>query len=309
MANERVRSLPPINTLMAFEAAGRLGSFSEAADELALTQSAVSQQIRKLEERVEQRLFFRKGSGVRLTAAGGLLFETVSKMLGELAAGFDRIEPYKNEDSALLVCPADFAHGWLMTRLGDLRLTRRAVEIWVITRTEPRAIDRIDVDLIVSRRPIHTADVECVPLLDDQSIAICGRSLAPRLAKLSFPAVVERAPLLMLEDEPDWGGFLRDSRLRDKRLNRVATIDSSVLLIGAVERDLGVAYVSNVLAIAALQEGRVIRLPAIPSTARPRLWLMRTRLKPRTPVADFAFNWLRDAAAVDAASMEQCSPR
>jgi LysR family transcriptional regulator, glycine cleavage system transcriptional activator len=302
VANERVRSLPPINTLMAFESAARLGSFSEAADELALTQSAISQQIRKLEDLVEQRLFFRKGSGVRLTAAGGLLFETVSKMLGDLAAGFDRIEPYKNEDSALLVCPADFAHGWLMARLGDLHRIRRAVEVWVITRDEARAIDRIDVDLIVSRRPIHTADVESVPLLEDKSIAVCGRGLAARLAKLPFPAVVERAPLLMLEDEPDWGGFLRDRRLRGKRLNRVATIDSSVLLIGAVERDLGVGYVSNILALTALQEGRVIRLPAIPSTSRPRLWLMRTRLKPRTPVADFAFNWLRDTAAGDVGS-------
>jgi LysR family glycine cleavage system transcriptional activator len=290
---------------MAFESAGRLGSFSEAADELSLTQSAISQQIRKLEDLIEQRLFFRKGSGVRLTKAGGLLFETISKMLGDLAAGFDRIEPYKNEDSALLVCPADFAQGWLMARLGDLHRIRPAVEVWVITRDEARAIDRIDVDLIVSRRPIHTADVESVPLMEDKSIAVCGRGLAPRLAKLPFPAVVERAPLLMLEDEPDWGGFLRDRLLRGKQLNRVATIDSSVLLIGAVERDLGVGYVSNVLAITALQEGRVIRLPAIPSTPRPRLWLMRTRLKPRTPVADFTFNWLRDTAALDIASTEQ----
>ena len=305
MANEHGRSLPPINMLMAFESAGRLGSFSEAADELSLTQSAISQQIRKLEDLIEQRLFFRKGSGVRLTKAGGLLFETISKMLGDLAAGFDRIEPYKNEDSALLVCPADFAQGWLMARLGDLHRIRPAVEVWVITRDEARAIDRIDVDLIVSRRPIHTADVESVPLMEDKSIAVCGRGLAPRLAKLPFPAVVERAPLLMLEDEPDWGGFLRDRLLRGKQLNRVATIDSSVLLIGAVERDLGVGYVSNVLAITALQEGRVIRLPAIPSTPRPRLWLMRTRLKPRTPVADFTFNWLRDTAALDIASTEQ----
>ena len=242
---------------------------------------------------------------MRLTKAGGLLFETISKMLGDLAAGFDRIEPYKNEDSALLVCPADFAQGWLMARRGDLHRIRPAVEVWVITRDEARAIDRIDVDLIVSRRPIHTADVESVPLMEDKSIAVCGRGLAPRLAKLPFPAVVERAPLLMLEDEPDWGGFLRDRLLRGKQLNRVATIDSSVLLIGAVERDLGVGYVSNVLAITALQEGRVIRLPAIPSTPRPRLWLMRTRLKPRTPVADFTFNWLRDTAALDIASTEQ----
>lgn len=298
MANTRLADSPPLKTLMAFEASGRLGSFSEAADALSLTQSAVSQQIKKLEAFVGQRLFFRKGSGVRLTAAGDLLYETVSSTLEQLRAGFDRIEPYKNKDSVLLVCPGDFAHGWLIPRLSDMRKHRPSVEVWVITRREVREIDRIDVDLIVSRRPIHTADVECVPLLEDASVAICGRGIASRLSRASFPAVVERAPLLLMETEPEWGGLLRESRLRGRKLVRAATIDESSVLLDAVERDLGIGYVSRVLADSALRSGRVVPLPAVPSTSRPRLWLMRTRLKPRTPIADFAFNWLREVAAL-----------
>ena len=295
-SNTRVATAPPLKTLMAFEASGRLGSFSEAADELSLTQSAVSQQIKKLENFAGQRLFFRKGSGVRLTAAGELLHETVKGMLEQLGAGFDRIEPYKNQDSVLLVCPVDFAHGWLMSRLAHMRKLRPAVEVWVITRREVREIDRIDVDLIVSRRPIHTADVECVPLLEDSSVAICGRELAASLTRATFPAVLGRAPLLLLEDEPDWGGMLHKSRLKDRRLLRAATIDDSCVLLDAVERNLGIGYVSRILADSALAAGRVAALPAIPATSRPRLWLMRTRLKPRTPIADFAFNWLREAS-------------
>jgi LysR family glycine cleavage system transcriptional activator len=296
------RALPQTSTLTAFEAAGRLGSFSEAADALGLTQSAVSQQIRKLEELVGQRLFFRKGTGVRLTGAGELLFATVAKTLGDLAAGFDRIEPYKNQDSVLLACPPDFARGWLAARLGSLRERKPAVEVWVVTRTEFLEIDRIDVDLIVSRRPIHTADVECVPLLEDRSIAVCGAGLAPRLLRLPFPAVVERSPLLMLESEPEWGGLLRDARLRRRKLNRAATIDDSSVLMDAVENGLGVGYVSSVVAGAALRAGRVVVLPAVPTTSRPRLWLMRTRLRPRAPVADFAFTWLLESAARDSGS-------
>jgi LysR family glycine cleavage system transcriptional activator len=296
LSNDRIDSAPPLKTLAAFEAAARLGSFSQAADQLSVTQSAVSQQIRKLEDFVAQKLFLRKGGGIRLTAAGELLYESVRATLQQLRAGFDRIEPYKNQDSVLLVCPPDFAQGWLTPHLVQMRRQRPTVEIWLITEREVREIDRIDVDLVVSRRPIHTADVECVPLLEDAGVAVCGRELAPRLARLPYPAVLERQPLLFLESDPDWGGLVRHDRLRGKKLLRAATIDNPQVLLEAVQRGVGIGYVSRVAAGSALHEGRVIELPAVPAQSRPRLWLMRSRLKPRTPVADFAFKWLRELA-------------
>jgi len=80
----------PFAGLVAFEATARLGSMSAAADELDLTQSAVSQRVLKLEAHVGQRLFVRQGHGVRLTGAGELLMETAADTLQRLRAGLAR---------------------------------------------------------------------------------------------------------------------------------------------------------------------------------------------------------------------------
>ena len=286
----------PFPGLVAFEATARLGSMSAAADELDLTQSAVSQRVLKLEAHVGQRLFVRQGHGVRLTGAGELLMETARDTLQRLRAGFARIEPYRDKDSLLLACPPDFAHGWLMPRLQALRTLHGGLEVWLMSDAEMSAIDRIDVDLIVSRRALQGADVECVPLLADRAVAICGPRTAPTLAGLGFARLVDKAPLLFLESAPEWGGVLPPAGPKSRR-RRAATIQDERLLLEAVEHELGVGYVSELLAAGSLCAGRSVRLDAVPATPRPPLWLMRSRLAARTPMADRVFAWLREQVA------------
>jgi len=293
-------SLPPFKYLIAFEAAARLGSFSKASEELSLTQSAISQQLLKLEELLGQNLFFRNGKGVTLTAAGELLYETVGETLSRLSAGIGRIEPYKSRDSVLIACPPDFAHGWLMPRLGNLKSKLKSIypdiEVWLMTEKEVREIDRIDVDLIISRRPIHTADVECVALLEDAAIGICGKKTAQHIRHFNYPKVLEKAPLLLLESEPAWGGRLAEDALKSLQLTRGATIEDSRILLEAVIQELGIGFVSNVLARQALKDEKVEALTQIPTKPLPRLWLMRSKLRPRTSVVNDVFNWLLDAS-------------
>jgi LysR family glycine cleavage system transcriptional activator len=291
--------MPPFRSLVAFDAAARLGSFSRAAEELSLTQSAISQQLLKLEELLGQSLFFRRGKGVALTAAGELLHETVRETLARLAAGLDRIEPYKSRDSVLVACPPDVAQGWLLPRMPHLRRQLPGVEFWLITERSVREIDRIDVDLVISRRPIHTADVECTPLLEDYAIAICGAALWPDLRRAPYPKILEQAPVLLLEAEPAWAGRLAGSELQGTRVVRSATMDDSRLLLEAVARNLGIGYISHALAQHALHRGEVHMLPQVPTQSRPRLWLMRTRLAPRTAFANQAFRSLLAAAKDD----------
>lgn len=282
----------PFRSLLAFEATARLGSVSRAADELNLTQSAVSQRVLKLEAHVGQRLFLRQGRGVKLTGAGELLLQTLQGTLAQLRAGLARIEPYRNKASLLLACPGDFAHGWLLPRLAELRALHPALEVWLMPEREITAIDRIDVDLVVSRRPLHRADVECATLLEDERIAVCGPRLASTLAREPFPRVLAKAPLLLLEVEPEWGGRLADSALRTLTLRRAATIQDERLLLDAAEHEPGIAWLSAVLAADALARGRVVRLAQLGSAPRERLWLMRSTLTPRTPLANLAFERL-----------------
>ena len=286
------RREPPFPGLVAFEATARLGSMSAAADELDLTQSAVSQRVLKLEAHVGQRLFVRQGHGVRLTGAGELLMETATDTLQRLRAGFARIEPYRNKQSLLLACPDDFAHGWLMPRLEALRAAHGGLEVWLMSEHDITAIDRIDVDLVVSRRPLQGADIDCVPLLQDRAVAVCAAALADRLRGVAFPKVLDKAPLLFLESAPEWGGVVPPAAARAAR-RRAATIQDERLLLEAAERGAGIAYVSQVLAADALARGRCVRLAQVPASPRPPLWAMRSRLTPRTPMADRVFDWLR----------------
>jgi LysR family glycine cleavage system transcriptional activator len=169
---------------------------------------------------------------------------------------------------------------------------------------EVAAIDRIDIDLIVSRKPLHAPDIECLPLLEDRAIALCGPQTALAVGATAFPALLERAPLLFLEDEPQWGGLLAGvtsstsgpTGAAPLRIRRGATIQDERLLLEAAELDLGVAYLSQVLAGASIERGRTLHLPQVPSLARPRLWLMRSRLTPRSGVVNRAFDWLLAAA-------------
>ena len=300
MNSANTRADLPFAGLVAFETTARLGSFSRAADELHLTQSAVSQRVLKLEAHVGQRLFVRHGQGVRLTGAGELLLATTREVLERLRVGFERIEPYRSKDSLLLACPYEAAHGWLLPRLEALRALRQGLEVWLMSEREFAGIDRVDVDLIVSPRPLHRDDVQCVPLLDDAAVAVCGPRTAERVDALPFPRLLEKAPLLLLESEPDWAGLLRSDACRRLRLKRAATIQDERLLLDAVEREAGIARLSWVLADDAIATGRVVRLPQVPTAPRPRLWLMRSTLTPRTPLANRAFDWLLAQAGAPA---------
>lgn len=287
---------PPLNNLVAFDAAARLRSFSKAAAELGITQSAVSQQVQRLEAHLGQQLFLRTGSGVKLTAAGEILAATVRETLARLARGLGQIEPYRNKDSVILAVPADFAHGWLAPRMSALQSLTPEFEVWLIVSKEMREIDQVDVDLVVSRRPIHTADVECVPLMDDEAVAVCSPRLARRYGRLAPARLLEKAPLVFLEDEPNWGGLMTPKASGPVQVIRGATTDDPRVLLDAVEADCGVGFLPRVLCAAALEAGRVVHLPQVPPKSLPRLWLMRSRSPQRTPFVSGAFAWLRAAA-------------
>lgn len=290
------RRLPPLQSLLAFEAAARLGGLSRAAVELSLTQSAISHQIQHLETWVGQPLFRRIGRGVKLTAAGELFCETVRSTLKTLRDGRERIEPYRNPDSVILACSAHFAAGWLMPRLPTLKAQHPTLEIWLITQEEIREIDRIDVDLVVAPQALENAETECVALLDDRAIAVCGKQTARRMKALPLAQVMAEAPLLIEERRPDWAPWLPEYRLQGMQPLRGLTMDDPRLLLNAAEQELGIAMVSQLQADAALKQGRVVQLPQVPPFPLPGLWLMRSRLASRTPAVEIAFEWLRAAA-------------
>ncbi len=281
--------LPPLQSLLAFEAAARLGGISRAAVELSLTQSAITHQIQNLEAWVGQQLFSRVGRGVKLTAAGELFSQTVRATLKTLRDGRERIEPYRNQDSVLLACPPDFASGWLMSRLRLLRAQYPTLEVWLLTQDELREIDRIDVDLILSTQELKGPETHSQEWRADHAVAVCGPETAAQLLPLPFAQAMVAAPLITDEHFPEWAPWLEAHALPTQR---GITLEDTRLRLQAAEDELGIAMVSQLVADAALRGGRVVALPQIPTFALPSRWLSKSRLAPRTPAVEIVFDWL-----------------
>ncbi|CAE6733120.1 LysR substrate-binding domain-containing protein [Paraburkholderia aspalathi] len=287
-----MRRLPPLQALLAFDAAARLGSFTRAAQELALTQSAISHQIQQLEEWAGVPLFRRIGRGVELTAAGLLFAQTVTSAMTTLADGRDRIEPYGNPDSVIIYCAPQFATGWIMPRMPAFTAAMPNIEIWLVTGDEVNEIDRVDVDLIVSAKEIRTPEVICEPLLDEEAVAICGPVTTRRLHSTSFPEVLTQAPLLVLEQRPEWAPWLPELRRGGLRTRRAMTVDDPRILVAAAEQEAGIAMVSRLTAGDALTSGRVEVLPQVPGFPLAPLWLMRSAQPARSAAVDAVYAWM-----------------
>jgi DNA-binding transcriptional LysR family regulator len=147
--------LPPLSTLRIFEAAGRLLSFREAAEQLHVTPSAISHGIQLLEDWLGVALFVRGSRGLTLTEAGNAYYPYVSEALSLLVRGTDGI-PGRAPRNALSISSAPtFAHSWLIPRLDDFRA--RHPDISIVIDTEHRHVefplDGVDLAIRMGREP------------------------------------------------------------------------------------------------------------------------------------------------------------
>lgn len=283
MSNAR---LPSFRFLIGFEAAARLGNYSRAAEELCISQSAVSHQIAQLEQQLGQPLFRRKGRGVELTVAGRLLLDSVGKSLDQIRHGLSRIETYMDDSLVTIVCPAHVASGWLQPRLDGL--LQRHPELCPIVSTDETAryIDELDVDIAITREPLRQSDVLEVPLLADELVAV----------RAAGPDTGAGVGLLCLEEDltsDRTGPFIRQHL---GHLRKTAIYDDARLLLDAALRGRGCAVVSRLLADEALGRGRLQLVEGIPALAQGRLWMSRIKGEPRMALVREVFDHLVEQA-------------
>jgi DNA-binding transcriptional LysR family regulator len=286
MSNAR---LPSFRFLIGFEAAARLGNYSRAADELFVSQSAISHQIAQLEQQVGQPLFRRKGRGVELTVAGRLLLDSVSKSLEQIRNGLSRIETYMDDNLVTVVCPAPIVRGWLQARVDQLLQAHPALCPIISIDETARYIDELDVDIAITREPLKQQGVLEVPLLDDELIAV----------GVPGAGAPQDTGMLCLEGDltsDRIGPFIRE---HFGGLRKVAIYDDPRLLLDAALRGRGLALLSRLLADEALRNGQLQHLAGFPSLPLGTVWMSRTGGEPRLPlvreVFDSLLGYARDA--------------
>jgi LysR family glycine cleavage system transcriptional activator len=284
--------MPSFKFLIGFEAAARLGNYSRAADELFVSQSAISHQIAQLESQLGQPLFRRKGRGVELTVAGRLLQESVTRSLEHIRSGLNRIETYMDENLVTMVCPAPVAHGWLQAQLAVLSQEHPQLCPIVSVDETARYIDEMDVDIAITRAPLKQQGVFEVPLLHDELIAVAAPGLATKLPVRSAQHHGKWAGLLCLESDLTSEHVAPHLRAHSAGLRRVAIYDDARLLLDAALRGRGIAWVSRVSAFESLHSGALQVLKAYPPLSTGSLWISRTEGEPRLPLIKDIFDSL-----------------
>lgn len=258
------RQLPPLSTLVVFESAVRLLSFSRAADECALSQASVSRQIRQLENNLDIRLFERQRYNVLPTEAGEKLYKSVQRALGDLAATATELR-----DSA--------AGQNLFTIYSDLSIAT-AVVAPLISRFQQLFPDT-NFNILSSYEPIeHTRssfdlgfqmgcraedlfDVETIA--DDLVFPVCSPQFAKSLKSDISAADLCEMPLLHLEYENkhniNWRQFLGEHNIRQCKPGKQLVFNSYQMCLDVAERGEGIALGWKRSVNARIAEGKLIR--------------------------------------------------
>ena len=297
MSNHKI---PSLRLLMGFEAAARHGNFSRAADELCLSQSAVSHQVQQLEEQLGQPLFRRLGRGVELTVAGEVLQRSVQRSVDTLRSGLGRIATYLDPGLVTLVAPAPLLHGWLMPRIGALREAVPGLCPLLSCDESARFVDEIDVDIVISDRPLPQTDLQQQPLLTDTWVTVASRNVAARLLEVPFERHPEHVGLVC--SEQDMTGEQTAAVFRGPLADfaRRAIFDDTRLVLDAVERGVGIACLSQTLADGGLRAGTLVELPGYERSQGMTWWISRVAGEPRSPYVAQFFDWLAEQGAATA---------
>lgn len=289
------KHLPPMSALRGFEAAGRLGSFSKAAEELAMTQSAVSHQIKSLEDFLGQPLFKRINRSAVLTDAGHDLLGTVEACLRQLEDGVRRLDQYKKPGQVIVSASHAFASRWLLPRLPRFRSQHPDLDVWLYTTDQSVDFERQEIDVSILLGDGKWPGLEVTKLFDEDLVPVCAPSLL-RDGPVKDPADLLRFTLLHDERREDWRGWFAKAGVAAAPPVAGPNFSDSGLLLQAAADGQGVALGSLLLATEDLRAGRLVVAHDLPLRSKLSYYAVCADRNLARPMIRSFHGWLIAAA-------------
>ena len=297
------RRLPPLNSLRAFEAAARHASFARAADELAVTPAAISQQIRLLEADLGVALFRRLPRGLVLTDAAKTALPELRKAFAHLAGAVEGVRAGSLVGPLVVSVIPSFAGCWLVPRLAGF--VDAYPDIDVTVQAELRNVDfaREDVDVGLRYGRGHYPGLDSRLLFTEEVFPVCAPSLLGGPRPLRRPEDLRHHRLLhdsqLSGEEPSlhWGSWLRDAGLADIDRKRGVGFSDAMMLMEATVRGMGVALGRSGLVADHLATGRLVRLFTLSRPADYAYHVVTPEGHGANPRVRAFLEWLEEQAA------------
>jgi LysR family transcriptional regulator, glycine cleavage system transcriptional activator len=261
------RRLPPLNALRAFEAAARCGSFTRAAQELFVTQGAISRHVATLEDWMKVRLFDRRRHGIALTPPGYAYFTTVRAALDQIEHGTRQLQQTPDERRLRIKLPPTFAIRWLMPRLARFHALHPDVDVQITTSHLRADFEREDVDVSIHSEPVAPDGPGSRRLFGETLVPVCAPGLLERGPPLENPGDLARHVLLCSMNRPhDWPAWLSAAGAKGVDGNSGLKFENAALAYQAAADQLGVIvallpFVRDDLAAGRLVAPFSLRLP------------------------------------------------
>ncbi|MCX5591871.1 transcriptional regulator GcvA [Alcaligenes endophyticus] len=255
-----MRQLPPLKAIQAFESASRLGSFAEAAAELYLTPSAISHQIRDLEERLQITLFHRVHRGVILTDAGRRYAEAITQALGQIDSATRNIVRHGKSDILTIHCVPSLATQWLMPRLARFSAQYPDIDVRLNASVTNVSLVAEEADFAIRYGTVFPeSGVVLKPFPKEPLAVLCAPSLQSGPHPIHNPEDLVHQTLIHSEVNlilwRDWQHAHPNVPIDLKRGPR---FDRSFMSISAAADGLGVTLESRLLVEQEINSGRLI---------------------------------------------------
>lgn len=254
-----MRRLPHVTWLRSFEAAARHSSFSIAADELHLTPTAVSQQIRQLEHHLGIQLFKRLPKGVQLTDIGQAYAQPVRKSFVEMEAATDGLFRLQSKSVMRVRCSISFAALILAPLLRDFAQQHPTIDVELSTAVWSDRIDGAGVDLDIRygvgdwpEQTVHSIAVEPATL-------VCHPQYAPALGDMPSADSLHAADIVQIQgSETDWDRLFDQLDIAGPRPDHWMKADSSLIAMQILSAGNGCALISRSFVRRALSAGQLV---------------------------------------------------
>ncbi|GLS18671.1 LysR family transcriptional regulator [Labrys miyagiensis] len=287
--------LPPLNSLRAFEAVARLGSVSRAGDELCVTHSAVSHQLKVLEQWIGKPLFLRNARGITLTAEGQALGLTLTPCFTAIAERVDTLMTHVSKPTITVGCIPSIAARWLVPNLAQFSEMHPDIELNVQYARASQKLPLGDLDVLITLGRDEAAQVKNTAIFSRANKPVTSPAYLTRFGPIAGPADIARADLLHDEGKSGWEEWFRKAGAPAPFPLNGAVFQDFNLLATAVIAGHGVALCPTEVFREELKRGDLVILSDI-ATLVDQHYFIITRIPPAEPVVLFS-DWFRALTA------------
>jgi LysR family glycine cleavage system transcriptional activator len=272
------RRLPSLNALRAFEAAARHLSFKDAASELNVSQSAISHQVKALEESLGLSLFTRRTRGIELTRKGKLYYPVLRNALDSIAEGTDMILESGSTAVLTLQVYSTFTIRWLLPRLASFQQRHPEIQVRLTTAQADVNFEQDDVDAAIMIGHPNNASLHYDYLFDAELYPVCSPSYLEKVGGISSPHDLNARQLLQVYPSAnDWHVWLEAHNVEPLNTEQGLQLESYDLALSSAVQDMGVALGQQPYTERDLAAGTLVEVFPGLRVRNPRRWHLACR--------------------------------